>query len=66
MCNKFSPEEEERLVDLVREHPPLYKVKSRSYRDSIVKNNIWKKIAQELGKSGEFIVDITYFINCKF
>lgn len=55
MSSKFSSEEDEILIDIVREHPALYQVKSRSIKDNVVKNNIWKKISETLGKNGKYL-----------
>ncbi|KAK9702329.1 Alcohol dehydrogenase transcription factor Myb/SANT-like [Popillia japonica] len=45
MNQKFSSEEDEQLMYLIRQYP-LYEVKSRSYKDATVKHNIWKLIGK--------------------
>ncbi|XP_050313678.1 uncharacterized protein LOC126748469 [Anthonomus grandis grandis] len=50
MSEKFSPEDDEVLIDLVRQHPPLYSVAGKSYKDLVVKNNIWKEIGAKMNK----------------
>lgn len=47
---QFTSEEEEQLIDLVKENPPLYMAKNKSYKDIELKENIWKKIAHALKK----------------
>ncbi|KAK9500827.1 hypothetical protein O3M35_002016 [Rhynocoris fuscipes] len=50
MSGKFSSEDDEILIELVRKNPALYSVKSMTYKNMVIKNNIWKEIAKTLGK----------------
>lgn len=51
---KLSCVEEENLINLVKQYPALYNCKLKGYKDQTLKNNIWKTIANSLGKSGKF------------
>jgi hypothetical protein len=53
MNQKFSTEDDEKLIDLVKRYPPLYQVSSRSYKDSVAKNNIWIVIAKQMKRNGK-------------
>lgn len=48
----FSALEDEILIDKVKENPPLYAKKLKSYKDMKMKDNIWTKIAKEMGECG--------------
>ncbi|KAL5236617.1 hypothetical protein ACI65C_004027 [Semiaphis heraclei] len=47
----FTPENDELLIALVRDHPVLYKLKDKNYRDNNIKDNVWKEISFSIGKS---------------
>ncbi|CAI6361966.1 unnamed protein product [Macrosiphum euphorbiae] len=47
----FTPENDEQLIALVRDHPVLYKLKDKNYRDNNIKDNVWKEISFSIGKS---------------
>ncbi|XP_056633554.1 transcription factor Adf-1-like [Diorhabda sublineata] len=47
----FSDEDCENLIELIRQHPPLYNAQLDSYRDENLKNNIWKSIAESINKT---------------
>lgn len=51
MNRKFSPEDDELLIGLVRQHPPLYNVTRRRYKDLVLKNNIWGEIGVRMKRS---------------
>lgn len=53
---EFSALEDELLVERVKENPPLYAKGLRCYKDIQMKDNIWKKIAAEVGsnKAGNY------------
>ena len=42
----------EKVVELVRQNPGLYDLKSKEYRDSVWSNNCWKKIAANINEEG--------------
>ena len=44
----------ELLIELVRNHPPLYDVFNQYYTDTNVKQHIWEKIGQELNVDGKW------------
>ncbi|XP_039276093.1 transcription factor Adf-1-like [Nilaparvata lugens] len=47
----FSDEDCENLIELIRQHPPLYNAQLDSYRDEHLKDNIWKSIAESINKT---------------
>ncbi|XP_042905120.1 uncharacterized protein [Parasteatoda tepidariorum] len=46
---------EEKFISEVKKRPLLYTVKTKSYKDSIIKNNLWLEIAEELGVEVEML-----------
>ncbi|KAJ8938643.1 hypothetical protein NQ314_011382 [Rhamnusium bicolor] len=48
---QFSPEEDEKLVELVARHPALYDAGHMKYKDQMMKENIWKEISNEVRRS---------------
>ncbi|XP_039281013.1 uncharacterized protein LOC120348702 [Nilaparvata lugens] len=50
---KFSKEEEEKLIDLIRQNEVLYQISHPDYRNSFLKNKTWKNIAATMEKSME-------------
>lgn len=51
---KFTGEEDEFLIDSVAKNPPLFDSQVESYKDVIVRENIWKDIAGKMNRSGKF------------
>lgn len=49
----FTSEKDEELINLVKQNPSLYDCKLKSYKDIVIKNNIWKKIASTLNIPGK-------------
>lgn len=52
----FCDEDCETLIELIRQHPPLYNAQLDSYRDENLKDNIWKSIAESINKTGELFL----------
>lgn len=52
----FSDEECEKLIELIRQHPPIYNAQLDSYKDENLKDNIWTKIAESINKTGELVL----------
>lgn len=52
---KFTIEEEEQLIDFVRENECLYNVKLKEYKDAQLKKRKWEVLANELKKTGKII-----------
>ncbi|RZF47722.1 hypothetical protein LSTR_LSTR005986 [Laodelphax striatellus] len=48
---KFKDMEDEMLIDLVAENPPLYNPQVESYKDVFVRENIWKDIAEKMNRT---------------
>ncbi|XP_054266996.1 uncharacterized protein LOC128989152 [Macrosteles quadrilineatus] len=49
----FTSEQDDALIDLVRENPVIFDLSQKNYKDVLVKKNVWKKISTELGKNEE-------------
>ena len=48
----WNSEEDEQLIDFVKNHEMLYNVKSKDYRKAQLKQNMWCEIAGTLNKTG--------------
>lgn len=60
---KFDCEEDEELINLVRENPVLYDFTHEHHKSFEVKTNVWKKIAEILERDGEcFCTDNAFSI----
>ncbi|KAI4455602.1 madf domain transcription factor [Holotrichia oblita] len=46
----FSEEDCEKLIELIRQYPPIYNAQLDSYRDENLKDNIWTNIAERINK----------------
>lgn len=53
MESRFTPVEDEKLIEMVRGYPLLYNLSDRKYKDSTIKENIWKEISNAIGKNGK-------------
>lgn len=54
--NTFSDEDCETLIELIRQHPPIYDARLDSYRNENLKDNIWMSIAESINKTGELFL----------
>ena len=45
----FTNAKKEELIECVRKYPALYDKQLPSYRDKLLKDNIWKQITKDLG-----------------
>jgi len=50
----FLPDQEEILIEEVRNHPVLYDLSKSSHKDIIMKDNIWKNISIKVRRSGKY------------
>lgn len=51
----FTRDEDEKLCELVANHPPLYDYSNSNFKDLILKDNTWKEIANSFsGKTGYY------------
>ena len=48
--------ENEHLIELVRSHPALYDLSNQKYMDSNLKQELWKKIGEEMKLDGKFMI----------
>lgn len=53
---KFSYEEEEKIIDFVKNYEILFNVRHQNFRDSEKKNRLWLKLAGEMDKDSEYIL----------
>lgn len=54
MKTGFSTEEDKTLAELVGFHPCLFDLGNPSYKNQIIKENVWKQILNELNRPGIF------------
>ena len=40
------------IIDHVREHPCLYNIKSKFYRDQAMRQEAWEEVAREINLAG--------------
>lgn len=50
--NSWSSEDDELLIDFVRNHEAIYNIKSKEYRKTQLKQNWWREIGEILNKTG--------------
>ena len=48
--------EDELLIELVRIYPALYDLSNQKYMDSNFKQDIWKKIGEEMKVDGKYVL----------
>lgn len=48
--------DDELLIELVRSYPALYDLSNRKYMDSNFKQELWKKIGEEMKLDGKFML----------
>ena len=51
--NKFSDENIQILIDLVREKPMFYDKGDRNYKKNELKDKVWKEIGKKLNSNGK-------------
>jgi len=52
----FSAENDEKLIEMVRDCPVLYKLSEKNYKDNNIKENVWKEISIAIGKNGKYTI----------
>ncbi|CAH4031821.1 unnamed protein product [Pieris brassicae] len=55
----WTSENDEQLIDFVKNHEALYNIKSKEYRQAQMKQNLWNEIGITLQKSVRFILALT-------
>jgi len=51
----FSRDDESKLCELILNHPILYDYGHMDFKDTTIKDNIWKEIASSfIGKTGKY------------
>ena len=50
--SNWSSEDDETLIDFVRNHEAIYNIKSKEYRKTQLKQNWWREIGEILNKTG--------------
>lgn len=54
--NKFTLEEEEKVIEFVKCNDMLFDVRNKKFRDSEAKNRLWLELANEMNKDGKSII----------
>ena len=44
------------LIELVRDHPCLYDIKSQFYRDNSMRQEAWEEIARQINSTGMCLI----------
>jgi len=47
----LTPEEDSKLIELVNNHPCLFDLENKFYRNILVKENVWQQISDVLKKN---------------
>ncbi|XP_060861708.1 uncharacterized protein LOC132938721 [Metopolophium dirhodum] len=47
----FNVMDDEKLIEVVRNYPVIYKLSDKNYKDNCIKDNVWKEISQSIGKN---------------
>jgi len=50
---KFDAVNDEKLIEMVRDYPVLYKSSDKNYKDNNIKGNVWREISIVIGNSGK-------------
>jgi hypothetical protein len=48
----FNVMDDEKLIEVIRNYPVIYKLSDKNYKDNCIKDNVWKEISQSIGKNG--------------
>lgn len=54
--NKFTLEEEEKVIEFVKCNDMLFDVRNKKFCDSEAKNRLWLELANEMNKDGKSII----------
>lgn len=57
---RFTPEEDEQIIDLVRSNDCLHKVADKQFKNNDYKHRLWSELAKKQNRDGESIQHI-YF-----
>lgn len=44
--------DDEKLIEVIRNYPVIYKLNDKNYKDNCIKYNVLKEISQSIGKNG--------------
>ena len=61
-----SLEQDELLIDAVRNYPRIYDVRSGEFKVALVKENAWKAIANTLQRTGEMILLVLAWLSAHY
>lgn len=50
---EFTKEEEEQIIDFVKQNPLLYDLRNPNYKNRTSRDKLWNDIATSLNKSGK-------------
>ena len=45
-----------KLIELVREHKCLYDSKDQHYKDTLIRDNVWKEISEGMEQTREYYI----------
>lgn len=48
----FSLEDEDTLIDFVKQNPALYDTKNQNHKNRLMKDQLWNKIGEKIGQTG--------------
>lgn len=61
--NKFTAEDEEKIIDFVKSNEIIYNVKHKKFRDTESKNRLWLTLANDLGMEGlYFLINVIHLM----
>lgn len=61
---KFTPEEEEKIIEFVKSKEIFYNETHKQFRDTEARNRLWLELAKDMNKDGIFFLHFFLFI-CK-
>lgn len=61
----FTDQSDEFLVELIAKNPPLYDSQLKTYKDNVIRDNIWEHIGNKLNKTSKYLLILLfhYYIN---
>lgn len=60
-ATRFSPAEDEQLIELVSGHPVLWNMADKEFKNTLKKELLWTEIGQMVNISGNFYTNINFY-----
>lgn len=60
---RFTPKEDEQIIDLVRSNECLHNVSHKQYKNNDLKHRMWNDLGKKLGRDGELKLNIINIYN---